>query len=258
MIKLLEIANSIGKEQQSLDEGFKEKAIAAAMAAGLAYGGYNKYLKQDIDKYKGKETSIEAPALSPIDTQDAFKKSVESIINNIEGTYVNPGRHIKNPKEKHIFRKSGETMFGIDRKTGGKINKTSAGRQFWGLIDKDKKQNPEKWTRYYDGGEIKDELKDLATQMMEPKFEHLFKTHLDPEAQQIVKSDPRLFFHFAYATWNGEGWFRKFANSFNKQIEKGITDTNALFNSVIEDRKKGGGVLERTADEVAEAAQSFY
>jgi hypothetical protein len=258
MIKLLEIANSIGKEQQPLDEGFKEKVIAPlAIAAGL-YGGYNKYIKQDTDKYRGKETGIEAPALSPIDTEDAFKKSVESIIDNIEGTYVNPKKHIKNPKERHIFRKSGETMFGIDRKTGGKINKTPAGRQFWDLIDKDKKQNPEKWTRFYDGGEIKDELKDLATQMMEPKFEHLFKTHLDPEAQQIVKSDPKLFFHFAYATWNGEGWFRKFANSFNKRIREGITDTNALFDSVIKDRKNGGGILERKADEVAEAAQSFY
>jgi hypothetical protein len=64
-------------------------------------------------------------------------------------------------------------------------------------------------------------------------------------------------FHFIYATWNGAGWFRKFANSFEEQLKKGVTDPNVLFNKVIEDRKNSGGIIGNKADEVAATAQSI-
>lgn len=256
MIKLLEIANSV--DQQQVDEGFKEKALAtAAVAAGMAYGGYKKYVPQDIPQKPETVQTTQATQKPEASVEVQFRKSVESIINNIEGAYVDPTK-LKNPLERNIFRKSGETMFGIDRKTGGKINNTPAGKKFWQLIDLNKRKNPSKWVRYYDGGEIKDELKDLATQMMEPRFKRLFNTHLDDKSQQIVKSDPRLFFHFVYATWNGDGWFKKFARKFNERVNKGITDPDKLFNEVIKDRVNGGGVLKRKADKVAQAAKSFY
>jgi hypothetical protein len=76
-----------------------------------------------------------------------------------------------------------------------------------------------------------------------------------PQEQQIIKSDPKLFFHFAYATWNGPGWFRKFANSIKREIRQGNTDTNSLFNIAIDDRKDAGGIIGAKADKVKAAAQ---
>jgi hypothetical protein len=146
-------------------------------------------------------------------------------------------------------------MFGIDRKTGGKLNTSDAGMKFWELIDANKKKNPEKWVRYYDGGEIKGQLQSLASQIMEPEFERLFKVHFSSEEQQIIKSDPKLFFHFAYATWNGPGWFRKFANSIKREIRQDNTDTNSLFNIAMDDRKDAGGIIGAKADKVRRAAQ---
>lgn len=244
MIKLLDIAHVVLEEQQT-NEDFKKKALTAALAAATALGGVNT---------TSKLASI--PASKVTSVQNKFTKAVRGIIDNIEGAYVNPSQ-LTNKREKRAFRKSGETMYGIDRKTGGSINATEEGKQFWALIDADKKKNPEKWVRYYDGGELKRPLQDLAAEIMKPQFEKLFNTYLSPEAQQIINSDPRLMFHFIYATWNGAGWFRKFANSFEEQLKKGVTNPNVLFNKVIEDRKNSGGIIGNKADEVAATAQSI-
>jgi hypothetical protein len=253
MIKLLEIANNINQSQ--IDEGFREKALAAAVAAGMAYGGYKKYVPQEKPLEPTITTQIEKP--KEFNFEDQFKKSTNSIIDYIEGAYVNP-EQLKNKREKFAFRKSGETMFGIDRRTGGKINDTPAGKEFWKLIDIDKRKNPDKWKRYYDGGNIKDELKNLTVEMMKPRFMRLFNNNLDEKTQSLVKSDPRLFLHFAYAAWNGDGWFRRFAKSTNKRVKEGITDVDVLFNKAIEDRKNSSGLIGSKADEVLKAAESLY
>ena len=47
---------------------------------------------------------------------------------------------------------------------------------------------------------------------------HIFQNmnnYLSPEARKIVESNPNLMFHFVYGTWNGPGWFRKFAMKIN-------------------------------------------
>jgi len=246
MIKLLDIANQVLKEQQQVDEAsFKSKLIAPlfATAAATAAGGLA-YLNRD----KGLDKQIS------VSVQSMFDKATKSVIDSLEGAYVNPSR-LTNKRERRAFSKSGETMFGIDRKTGGKLNTSDAGMKFWELIDANKKKNPEKWVRYYDGGEIKGQLQSLASQIMEPEFERLFKVHFSPQEQQIIKSDPKLFFHFAYATWNGPGWFRKFANSIKREIRQGNTDTNSLFNIAIDDRKDAGGIIGAKADKVKAAAQ---
>ena len=243
MIKLLDIAHQVLEEQQQVDEAnLGKKLVGGAIAATLGLGAAN-YLSQDV------------PAKKVISARSSFNKAAGSIIDNIEGAYVNPSQ-LTNKREKRAFRKSGETMFGIDRKTGGSLNRSDAGRKFWALIDADKRKNPEKWKRYYDGGEIKGQLQTLASQIMEPEFERLLKTHFNSEEQQLIKSDPRLFYHFAYATWNGPGWFRKFANSIKSEIRKGNTDTNALFNIAIQDRKEAGGIIGAKADKIKDLAQS--
>jgi hypothetical protein len=148
VIKLLDIAHVVLEEQQT-NEDFKKKAMTAALAAATALGGVNT---------TSKLASI--PASKVTSVQNKFTKAVRGIIDNIEGAYVNPSQ-LTNKREKRAFRKSGETMYGIDRKTGGSINATEEGKQFWALIDADKKKNPEKWVRYYDGGELNFVRQDL-------------------------------------------------------------------------------------------------
>jgi uncharacterized protein (DUF2147 family) len=243
MIKLLDIANQVLEEQQQVDEAsWKSKVMAPMFAAAAAAGGLT-YLNRD-----------KAPDEKIVSVQSEFNKATKSVIDSLEGAYVNPSQ-LTNKRERRAFSKSGETMFGIDRKTGGKLNTSDAGMKFWELIDANKKKNPEKWVRYYDGGEIKGQLQDLASQIMEPEFERLFKVHFSPQEQQIIKSDPRLFFHFAYATWNGPGWFRKFANSIKREIRQDNIDTNSLFNIAMDDRKDAGGIIGAKADKVRRAAQ---
>lgn len=243
MIKLLDIAHQVLEEQQTNEASLGKKIATGALAAASLGLGISSLFNQDV------------PTEKVISARNEFNKAAESIIDNIEGAYINPSQ-LTSKRERRAFRKSGETMFGIDRRTGGYLNTSDAGKKFWALIDADKKKNPNKWTRYYDGGEIKGQLQTLASQIMEPEFERLLKTHFSPKEQQLIKSDPRLFYHFAYATWNGPGWFRKFANSIKSEIRKGNTDTNKLFNTAIQDRKEAGGIIGAKADKIRDLAQA--
>lgn len=252
MIKLLDIANDLNK--QKTNEGFKEKALALATAAGMAYGGYKKYVANDRPpKPETIQTVSQEPSVS---FEDQYRTSAESILDNIEGAYVNPSK-LKGEKEKKIFSSSGETMYGIDRLTGGKKNKTPKGKEFWRLIDRDKKVNPEKWVRYYRGGEMEDKLKTLAIDIMEPEFKRLFKT-LSPESQEIVEADPRLFFHFVYAAWNGSGHFNDFAKAINRRVREGNDDPDYLFDAAMNDRIDKGGIIRQKADKVRQAAEDLF
>jgi hypothetical protein len=42
--------------------------------------------------------------------------------------------------------------------------------------------------------------------------------------------------HFSYATWNGSGFFQKFAKSLNDKVKEGKSD-NELIRQAIADRK---------------------
>ena len=66
------------------------------------------------------------------------------------------------------------------------------------------------------------------------------KRFLSPEAAAIVNNYAPLTFNFIYATWNGEGWFQKFANPLNKSIESGNTDPKSL-NDLVNQVRAGSG-----------------
>ena len=136
---------------------------------------------------------------------------------------------------------SGETMFGIDRKHGGTLNTSSAGVQFWNLIDKNK--NKSEWKHGYRGGQLEGQLLDLVSQIMQPHYETLAKKYLSSEAKSIVDSDKRLLFHFIYASWNGSGWFQKFSKKFNNSVDSGITNPDELVKVAIDSRIDSGNKL---------------
>lgn len=169
---------------------------------------------------------------------DKFKQVTSLVIDKMEGGYYHPDMLKKNPKKFKGYEKSGETMFGIDRKTGGSINETEAGKNFWRTIDN---ANARKnWDWLYTGGELKPILFGYAAQMMFPQYNRLSNRYLSSKSQEIINSDNRLLFNFIYATWNGEGWFKKFATDFNKKVASGETDRDKLVDYAISLRTTEG------------------
>ena len=166
--------------------------------------------------------------------KNKFKTVTQLVIDKLEGGYYNPAWHNKGS----LYSRSGETMFGIDRKAGGSINDTTAGKKFWGIIDKVK--TPQTWKWNYKGGDLAPQLKDLVVEIMYPVYENNAKNYLDPQTKAIVDNDNRLLFHFIYASWNGSGWFKKFANDMDKAVSSGITDTDKLSQVAIDSRTKEG------------------
>lgn len=167
--------------------------------------------------------------------KDKFKSVTKIVIDKLEGGYYNPTWHSTGDTR---YSSSGETMFGIDRKAGGSINDTIAGKQFWGIIDKAK--TPQTWKWNYKGGSLEPQLKDIAADIMYPEYERNAKNYLSPQTKAIVDSDNRLLFHFIYGSWNGAGWFKKFATDMNKAVASGITDTDKLTQVAIDSRTKEG------------------
>jgi hypothetical protein len=165
---------------------------------------------------------------------NVFIEQVIKVITNLEGGYYHPDMLLDGRVKDSRYKSSGETMFGIDRKAGGSINDTPAGKRFWSVIDKANARKLWKWN--YKGGSLAPILLPLAADVIKPEVEKNMKNFLTPEARAIVETDPRLMFHFIYATWNGSGWFRAFANAINAAVTKGITNTDKLTIIAIQSR----------------------
>jgi hypothetical protein len=170
--------------------------------------------------------------------QNDFAKIIDVVITNFEGGYYHPQMLIDGRVKDSRYGTSGETMFGIDRKNGGALNTSPAGQRFWSIIDMADAKNKWKWN--YMGGEHAQKLKSLVAEMMYPQYESLSKKYLSPEAKKIVDSDPRLTLNFAYATWNGAGWFKKFATDINAAVASGIKKPDNLVKVAIDSRTKEG------------------
>jgi hypothetical protein len=148
----------------------------------------------------------------------SFEEVTKQVIANLEGGYYNPVYHNTGDSR---YSTSGETMFGIDRKAGGSINTTEAGKKFWSKIDT--AQKTAKWRyNYIPPDPLQKELVDLAVQIMKPVYDSNMKKYLaDPTVQKVVESDGRLLFNFVYACWNGPGWFRGWAREIKKAYKSG-------------------------------------
>lgn len=171
-----------------------------------------------------------------------FESMTKIIINSIEGGYYNPSWHFNSS-----MGRSGETMFGMDRKFGEYLFKTGTGKSFWDLIDKNKSEKT--WTHNYRGGNISSQLISMVSKIMSEEYERNSDKYLTPEAKKIVDSNNGLRFHFFYACWNGEGFFRMFARKINKAIKDGIKEPIKLLSIAINSRldsnlmKKSGEIF---------------
>lgn len=178
-----------------------------------------------------------------------WMKVTKKVIDKFEGGYWN-GSTPKNIQTSKLgicsnhpdgsMGASTETMFGLDRYNGS-IEKTSDGQEFFRLIDKQKKdlgmaQFCKKWKWNYKGGELEDTLKNLAAKVMKHSYDRNAGNYFSPELRKRVESNDRLLMHFSYASWNGPGFFQKFAKSLNNAVKDGKSDKE-LLKQAIEDRK---------------------
>ena len=214
----------------------RESQLEKIISENILYGKYLDVLTNvfnkvfDIDKLKDLALKKLSSTISNR-PQIYFRDMSDAIINGIEGGYYHPRMKLGNMGD------SGETMFGLDRKNG-KQEKTALGREFWGLIDK--KNAKYNWPWNYMGGSSSEKLRDLASKIMEPLFNAYSKKYLTPKAYDIMMSDPRIYFNFAYATWNGIGWFQRFAEKFNQEVESGVTNKNRLAQFLLNLRRNSG------------------
>jgi hypothetical protein len=160
----------------------------------------------------------------------------KKVIDNFEGGYWNPkcGHQTKG------MGKSTETMFGLDRYNGN-IESTPEGKEFFRLIDKEKndlgmQQFCNTWKWNYKGGQLEDTLKTLAAKIMKHQYDTNSQNYFSPELKKRVEANDRLLMHFSYASWNGPGFFKKFAKSLEDGVKSGKSDSE-LINQAIADRK---------------------
>lgn len=198
-----------------------------------------------------------------------FLPVTKLVINKLEGGYFHPNMRTANPSKFGVYHRSGETMMGLDRHAGHSLYystpkkpgingkpitvldnlkyiengsytyKSPEAKEFWTLIDNVKAKTNWKWN--YKGGIYENKLTELASKIMFPSFIKNFNTYLkEPKAKLIVENDPRLLFHFIYATWNGPGFFKKFATDIDTAVKKGITDPNKLSEIALNSRINEG------------------
>jgi len=167
-----------------------------------------------------------------------FIHILKIVIDNFEGGYYHPqmltdGRlKISDPEILKLYQRSGETMLGLDRKNGGNLNTSAEGKAFWKVVD----ANSKNWGFNYLGGKLNSVLKELLAQIMYRQFMYLWNKYLSTKLQKIISKDARLVLHFAYATWNGEGFFKFYTQSFENAVNKGVRDSNKLAIIAIQDR----------------------
>jgi hypothetical protein len=189
---------------------------------------------EDEDEDDEDETSTTDTEYNKLSSTD-FDKEVNKVIDNLEGGYYHPNMNSSD------MGKSGETMMGMDRKYGADFAQTSAGKEFWKLIDNAEAKN--NWKRNYMGGPLESRLRALVTKMIQPEYERLSNSYLSEEAREIVNKSPNLMFHFIYSTWNGSGWFQKFANKINEAVNDGVTKISDLESIAMKSRKESGNSI---------------
>ena len=194
---------------------------------------------------KSKKTSGTTPETTPEKTSGSpiikSSGSVESKWNNVtkkvidefEGGYWNYWE-CKNHPWHSMYKKSGETLFGLDRKAGNIENLAPEGKEFFRLIDEEKKKMGmsnfcKKWTYNYRGGELEERLKDLASKIMFSEYEKNMSNYVkNPETKKRIENNEGLLLHMSYATWNGPGNFNKFAKKIDTAVKEGKSDDELI------------------------------
>ena len=208
-------------------------------------------LKKLIDTVKLNSSNVN------IDVKD-WQGMVNLVIDKLEGGYYHPDMLRDGRVKDGRYGASGETMFGLDRKAGNN-EATPEGREFWAYMDSLNARSNWKWNYMAkDNPEVGAKLRVLAGNYIKPYYASYVSKLLSPEAAAIVNNSAPLTFNFIYATWNGEGWFKKFANAINKSVESGNKDPKTL-NDLVNQVRMGSGssLISQGAPKVASVTNAL-
>jgi hypothetical protein len=166
-----------------------------------------------------------------------FSVIVKQVIDNLEGGYFHPNMLKDGRVMDNRYSTSGETMFGLDRKNSStRITNSAEGKRFWSIIDISNAVN--NWSfNFIPKDPIKKQLLEAATEAIKVDFNYLLNRYVkNPKVKQVIQSDGRLLFNFVYATYNGEGWFEKFAKTIESKYASGITSSDELVKIFVDAR----------------------
>lgn len=192
----------------------------------------------------------ELPKMLPILslTQERFSALTGLVIDGLEGGYYHPSMKKNfNLRSQKMLGDSGETMFGLDRKHGAQLAKYPEWAEFWALVDKGKKEEPSAWN-YNDtdrGGKYQKELKRLAGAIMYKWFQYLAGKYILITSMDEIANDERLIIHFSYASWNGEGWFKRFSDRLNIAVQNYEGDKEMIWAETIKARTQSSNSVIR-------------
>lgn len=173
---------------------------------------------------------------------EKWMKVTKKVIDKFEGGYWN-GRNTTNVEKNKMgicsnhptasSDLSTETMFGLDRYNGNIEAHSTEGKQFFALIDKQKKELGmdkfcKKWKWLYRGGDLEEKLKTLAAKIMKKSYDRNVGNFVSPELKKRIENNDRLLMHFSYASWNGPWFFQQFAKSLNQAVKEGKSDKELL------------------------------
>jgi murein DD-endopeptidase MepM/ murein hydrolase activator NlpD len=195
---------------------------------------------EDITPYINKSNSGGGGSV----TINDWEGVVNLIIDKLEGGYYHPDMLLDGRVKDGRFGNSGETMYGLDRKAGNIEATGAAGREFWSLIDAENARS--KWKHNYmlkDNPTLDKQLRRLTAEIMKPLFIRNSKAYLSPESAEIISKDAALTFNFGYATWNGPGWFQRFAKVMNDEVASGNKDPKSLLQAVLSRRTESKNSL---------------
>lgn len=234
----------------------KENQFADALTqvGDLAKTSFTK-LMDDLKSYAKGETPVSDTEKTPTDTSSSettissggggnFMDITKKVIENFEGGYWNP---FCPSHPKGGMGRSTETLFGLDRYNGN-IESTSEGKEFFRIIDDEKRAMGatssgsgsgmrwsnmdrfcKKWKWNSRGGDKEQKLKELAASIMKKRFDsHMSSFVRDPKTRQKIMNNDGLLIHMSYATWNGSGFFKKFADKLQQGVKQGMTDKQLI------------------------------
>ena len=165
--------------------------------------------------------------------EDRWMDVTKKVIDNFEGGYWNYWE-CKNHPYSAMYKNSGETMFGLDRKAGAIETIKPEGVEFFKIIDDDKKKLGmaefcKKWKYNYRGGDKEDILKTLAAKIMFKQYKNNMANFVkDPETKRRIENNKGLLLHMSYACWNGPAFFRDFAKEIEKGVKEGKSDKQLI------------------------------
>jgi hypothetical protein len=229
-------------------------ADALTQVGDLAKTSFTK-LMDDLKSYAKGETPASDTEKTPTDTSSSettissggggnFMDITKKVIENFEGGYWNP---FCPSHPKGGMGRSTETLFGLDRYNGN-IESTSEGKEFFRIIDDEKRAMGatssgsgsgmrwsnmdrfcKKWKWNSRGGNKEQKLKELAASIMKKRFDsHMSSFVKDPKTRQKIMNNDGLLIHMSYATWNGSGFFKKFADKLQQGVKQGMTDKQLI------------------------------